>query len=127
MSARNRQFSDIRHQHGQLYSGTVFGLLLCAVLLTFIIKLFPVYVDHNFVTSTVQSMLDHNGMATMSESQILQDLESSLRLNNVRNFDVDNVAVYRDGNATVVHIRYQKRVALVGNIDLLVSFDEVLR
>jgi|SRR5690554_286311 len=114
-------------QRGMVGSDFLIGVLLSAVLLFFIIKLFPIYVDHNFVTSVTRSMLDHNGMATMSETQVRQDLESSLRLNNVRDFNMDDVFIRRDGNTTVVQIRYEKRVSLIGNIDLLVSFDEELR
>lgn len=127
MIRRDLQRSAISYQRGSARSGMVFGLLLSAVLLFFIVKLFPVYVDHNFVTSVTHSMLDHNGMATMSESQIRQDLEASLRLNNVRNFNIDDVYVYREGNSTLVRIQYEKRVPLIGNIDLLVRFDEVIR
>lgn len=126
MIRRDLQCSDITYQRGTARSGMVFGLLLSAVLLFFIVKLFPVYVDHNFITSVTHSMLDHNGMSTMSESQIRQDLESSLRLNNVRNFNIDDVHVYREGNSTRVRIQYEKRIPLIGNIDLLVRFDEEL-
>ena len=123
----NLRCGDIRYQCGAAGSGMVFGLLLSAILLFFIVKLLPVYVDHNFVTSVTRSMLDRNGLATMSESQIRQDLEASLRLNNVRTFDIDDVYIYREGSSTVVHIQYEKRIPVIGNIDLLVKFDEVIR
>lgn len=127
MSGRQvRHNKAIRLQRGTSYSGLLFGLLLSAVLLYFVVLLLPVYVDHNFATSVIRSMADRNALATQSESQIRQDLQASLRLNNVRDFDTDNVFVLRDGSSTRVHVRYARRVRLIGNIDLLVTFDEVI-
>jgi len=113
-------------QSGMARSGILFGLLLLAILLALGVKLFPIYVDHNFVTSVARSILDSGNLNTMSQTQIRQDLEASLRLNNIRNFDVNDVEVTRSGNHTQVRIQYEKRVVLIGNIDLVVRFDEVL-
>jgi hypothetical protein len=113
-------------QRGMARSGILFGLLLLTLLLALGVKLFPLYVDHNFVTSVARSILDSGNANTMSQTQIRQDLEASLQLNNIRDFDISNVEITRIGNNTQVRIQYEKRVVLIGNIDLVVRFDEVL-
>lgn len=106
--------------------GLLSALLLLVSVLTFAIKLFPVYVDYNFVSSIASSLLGSGNASTLSQTQIRQDLEASLRLNNIRDVDIYDIQVVRTGTSTSIHIRYEKRVKLVGNIDLLVSFDEVI-
>ncbi len=107
-------------------AGLSAALLLLVSMLTFAIKLFPVYVDYHFVSSNASSLLGSGNASSMSQTQIRQDLEASLRLNNIRNVDINDIQVVRAGTNTSIQIRYEKRVKLVGNIDLIVSFDEVI-
>lgn len=106
--------------------GLLCGLLLLSLILTLGIKLFPVYVDYNFVSSIARSLLNSGNTSSMSQTQIRQDLEASLRLNNIRDVDINDIQISRTSAGTQIHIRYEKRVKLIGNIDLIVAFDEVI-
>jgi hypothetical protein len=106
--------------------GFLCGLLLLSSVLALSVKLFPVYVDYNFVSSIARSLLNSGNASSMSQSQIRQDLEASLRLNNIRDVDINDIQIIRTSAGTRIHIRYEKRVKLIGNIDLIVSFDEVI-
>jgi len=105
-----------------------FGLLMMLVLLvsglTFGLKILPVYLDHNFVKDVAEELIADGRAATLTQGEIREEIANGLRVNNVRDFNLNSVTLERENAEPVLVIEYERRVPLVANIDVVISFDD---
>jgi len=105
-----------------------FGLLMMLVLLvsglTFGLKILPVYLDHNFVKGVAEELIADGRAATLTQGEIREEIANGLRVNNVRDFNLNSVTLERENAEPVLVIEYERRVPLVANIDVIISFDD---
>lgn len=105
-----------------------FGLLMTLVVLvtglTFGLKVLPIYIDHNFVRGQAESLVESGRAATMTQAEIRIEVGNSLRVNNIREFDLNSITSTRNNGAAVISIVYERRVPLFSNLDVVVSFDD---
>jgi len=92
--------------------------------LTFGLKILPVYLDHNFVKGVAQELIDNGSAATLTQGEIRDEIANGLRVNNVRDFDLNSISLERENAEPVLVIEYERRIPLVANIDVIVSFDD---
>lgn len=90
------------------HAGLLSVMLLLDFMLTFAIKLFPVHVDYNFVSSITSLLLGSGNASSMSQTQIRQDLEASLRFSKIRDVDINDIQIVKASTSTSIHIRYGK-------------------
>lgn len=105
-----------------------FGLLMMLVLLisglTFGLKILPVYLDHNFVRGVAEDLIADGRAASLTQAEIREEIGNGLRVNNVRDFNLNDVTLVRENAQPVLVIEYERRVPLVANIDVVISFDD---
>ncbi|MDP1930334.1 MAG: DUF4845 domain-containing protein [Gammaproteobacteria bacterium] len=105
-----------------------FGLIMTLVVLvcglTFGLKVVPVYIDHNFVRGIAESLVESGRAATLTQAEIRGEIANSLRVNNIREFDLNSVTATRNNGAAVITVVYERRVPLFANVDVVVSFDD---
>lgn len=105
-----------------------FGLLMMLVLLvsglTFGLKILPVYLDHNFVKGAAEDLIADGRASTLTQGEIREEIANGLRVNNVRDFNLNSVTLERENAEPVLVIEYERRVPLVANIDVIISFDD---
>lgn len=112
-------------QQGISRLGMLLLLMLIGLFLTIGLKLIPVYVDHNVITGVVRTLQENGRLNSMTQSELRQELGNSLRVNNIRDFDINSVTLERSGNQSQVYIVYEKRIPAFSNIDIVVSFDDI--
>lgn len=99
-------------------------LLLLAVLVFFInlaVRLVPVYVDHFYTRSIVNSLVEEVG-DELEHREFLQQFQRRARVNQV---SLDNDAFRFEGSQPArVHLAYERRVPVMFNVDAVVSFNE---
>lgn len=124
---------DLMNNKLNSYSGrqrgfSKFGLLMTLVVLvaglTFGLKVLPIYIDHNFVRGQAESLVESGRAATMTQAEIRSEVGNSLRVNNIREFDLNSITSTRNNGAAVISIVYERRVPLFSNLDVVVSFDD---
>lgn len=124
---------DLMNNKLNSYSGrqrgfSKFGLLMTLVVLvtglTFGLKVLPIYIDHNFVRGQAESLVESGRAATMTQAEIRIEVGNSLRVNNIREFDLNSITSTRNNGAAVISIVYERRVPLFSNLDVVVSFDD---
>ena len=105
-----------------------FGLLMLLVVLvsglTFGLKILPVYLDHNFVKGVAEDLIADGRAANLTQNEIREEIASGLRVNNVRDFNLNSVTLERENAEPVLVIEYERRISLVANIDVIISFDD---
>ena len=110
-------------QRGVGFAGWLIIILFVGGALSVGTKLFAIYVDNNTLEGLLDKMSEESNMGLKSKSEIYKVLENRLKLNNVRDFPVqDNLDVVRTKDGTSLVLDYEQRVPVGGNIDLLVSF-----
>lgn len=113
-------------QGGSILTGWVPGVALLALVMFGIVRLVPVYVDHNFLVSATRSWLESRSATVVSQTELRNDIARSLRLNNIRDVNSSALVLVRSGSAPVVRIRYERRVPFMYNIDFAIQFDETV-
>jgi len=107
------------------------GVLLIAVLLglffTVGLKVGPLYVDHNLITGLCQDLIDNGEANSMTVTEVRDRLSSTLRINNVTDFDLNSIRLRKENGEATITVAYEKRVPLIANLDIVATFDESLR
>jgi len=107
------------------------GVLLIAVLLglffTVGLKVGPLYVDHNLITGLCQDLIDNGEVNGMTVTEVRDRISSTLRINNVTDFDLNSIRMRKENGEAIVTVAYEKRVPLIANLDIVATFDESLR
>ena len=113
-----------RYQKGASVFGVVVVLLIIAAFVSVGLKVIPAYVDHNLVAGVAETLADSGRAADMTQTEIRQEISNTLRVNNIRDFDINSVTSTRVENPTEISIVYERRIPLFTNIDIVISFDE---
>ena len=118
-----RSFGGAR-QRGVSIFGIIVILALLGGFLSVGLKLMPIYLDHNVISGVAESLQESGRAAQMTQTEIRTEISNSLRVNNIRDFELSSVTANTANNRTVINIAYEKRVPLFFNIDAVVSFDD---
>jgi hypothetical protein len=121
---RELRVAGLQYQYGFSKFGLLSTLIVLIGMLTFLLKVLPVYIDHNFVRGVAETLMESGRGATLTQAEVREEVADRLRINNVREFDLNSITMARESGAAVINIRYEKRIPLISNIDLLISFDE---
>ena len=114
-----------KKEGGASLAGWLFMLLVLGTVATVGTKLIPLYVDHNTISNLMDKMAAEDGLADKRKSDIIKLMEGRLKLNNIRNFPLeDNITIDRTKNGTDVKLDYEIRVDFFGNVDLVAFFDK---
>lgn len=112
-------------QRGVGFAGWLILILVFGGLLTVGTKLFPVYMDHSTMSNLLDKIAEEDGMAEKPKSEINKIVTNRFKLNNIRNFDVDqNIQVNRTKNGTQVVLDYEVRLPVIANLDVIASFNK---
>jgi|TARA_B110000908_G_C10018458_1_gene341824 hypothetical protein len=118
---------NLNQQAGASNLGMLMTFLVIAVFLTSGLKLSPLYIDHNIVTSYTKNLIESGEIANLNTSELRRKVSDNLLVNNVRDFDVTHILMAKENNKSVVTIAYERRVELFLNLDVVAKFDTVLQ
>ncbi len=113
-----------RLQRGFSKLGLLMLLIVLVSGLTVGLKILPVYLDHNFVRGAAEDLIANGRAASLTQAEVREEIAGALRVNNVRDFNLNSITLQRENANPVLVIDYERRVPLVGNIDVIISFDD---
>jgi len=103
-------------------------LFLVAVLIFFIIigmKIGPVYLENSSIKTIFESLPSNRTLKTSTPRQIKTVIKKKFSINSIYDYNVDKmVTVKKQGTKITVHMPYEVRKKVVGNLDIIMSFDE---
>ncbi|TNE78054.1 MAG: DUF4845 domain-containing protein [Gammaproteobacteria bacterium] len=111
-----------KKQRGMSVLGILVLLAVVGFFLTVALKVGPLYLDNSFVKASLESLADEN-VHEMTDGAIRGQVWKFLDVNNVRDLDRDALKIVREKTRTLVTINYEKRVNFMGNVDVVVRFD----
>lgn len=109
-------------QKGLSTLGMLLVLLIGGFALTCAFKIGPLYLDNYFVRAALKS-LDGERIETMDSGSIRRSLDRYFMVNNVRDVSARGATVTRERDRVVVALDYERRVNLIGNLDVVVVFN----
>ena len=112
--------SSARAQRGSIYTTIILVVLFGMVILA-ALKIAPAYIDDQTVSGTLETISESDEFATMSITEIRQDLMRTLNTNRV-DFDASTVVLTKEGGKEYVDVNYESRKPLFYNIEAVVVF-----
>ena len=114
-------------QQGWSMGSLILVLVLVAFFMLCAFKLVPVYVENYYITNGLQRLGDDpEKLQSASKAQILKDLQHYFLINNVRSPASKRIEIERTSDGVLVINQYETRVPLFANIDVILSFHNVL-
>lgn len=116
------------NQYGMNSLLMVFVLVMLGFLLTCFFKLGPAYLDNMYIKDALKNLAqDHPiDLATLNKDTIRRELGNYYLVNNVRGEAANTLDVERKGDRSIISVNYEVRVSMIGNIDAVLKFDNVL-
>ena len=97
-------------------------LIACAGVLLVVFTIGPLYIDNYFVKASVESLEDED-VRRMSDRQIRGTLGRYFTINGVRDISAQSAKIERSAKHVIVKVDYEKRVNLIGNLDVVTRFE----
>jgi hypothetical protein len=125
---QHRSVSMPKRQSGMSMFGIMIILLVVGAVASVASQLAPLYLDNNTVSKILDDMAVEDGLSSKRDDAIEKLITNRLRINNVRDFKVrDNIDISRSRDGVELVMDYEVRMKLVGNIDMIVSFEKTIK
>ncbi len=110
-------------QRGVSKLGLLIMGVFVALFLTIGLKVGPLYMDSNVLTTLADDMVADGTANRLREEEIRQRFADALRLNSIYDFDLSDIDIIRSGGRTGIRISYERRLPLFANLDIVAVFD----
>lgn len=115
---------SIYRQRGMTPIGWILVFLLIAFFALLALKLIPIYLDSFTVGSLISDLKKEPGITTKSQQEVLYMIKKRLDINMVKGVTADDIYVEKIGDTLSISAEYEVRENLLGNVDLVVSFNK---
>ncbi|UTF61045.1 DUF4845 domain-containing protein [Gilvimarinus sp. DA14] len=90
-------------------------------------KLVPVYAENYYIVNGLKALADEGeALKRMSKGEITRKLNSYFSINNVRSAGAKELEFVQSSKGIIIVNKYETRVPLISNIDVVLSFHNVL-
>lgn len=86
------------------------------------VKLIPAYLEYGAIIRAANNTLEDRGVALMSQNEIRRAMGRRMEIDNVSNLRSRDIPVTKDGNRIVIHLDYEVRESIIGNLDVVLVF-----
>ncbi len=112
------------HQKGMTAIGWLLVLGLIAFFTLITLRLVPAYLEFSKVTSVLESLQDEPGITRKTRGEIFSLISKRFDVNDVYQVEAKQVKITKDKGVLKVSINYEHREHLVGNVDVVTTFDK---
>lgn len=121
---------QLRAMKGRQEGMTMIGwLILIAVIgffAVFIIRLFPIYMEHFNVKSSLNSLATDTDVRGGGAGSIRDHLDKRLQINDVSDVNDDDITITQNDTGYQVNITYDVKTSFIYNISFLVHFNDTV-
>jgi len=115
-----------KKQQGLTFISLVFVLGLIAFFVILGLKIGPIYLNHSKVVSTLAEVKKTTDIEDQSEAEIRDSLSKRFNINYVDDVSQKDITITRHENYLKVVIAYEVVTNIVGNLSVLVEFNDVM-
>lgn len=116
--------SSLSRQSGMTLIGFLLMFMLIGFFTLLTIKLVPIYLEHYKIVSSLEALKSDPDLATRPKEEILKTLEKRWDINMVNRVTAQDVKITKQGGRLTVQIAYEAVEHIMGNVDVLVTFDD---
>jgi Domain of unknown function (DUF4845) len=113
-------------QQGYTLISLVFILGIIGFFVMLVLKIGPIYLDHNKVKSALAALENTTDIETLSEPEVRSTLDKRFNMNYVSDLKAQEVKITKRGNYLKVQAKYEVVEKIAGNLSVLVEFDDVM-
>lgn len=88
------------------------------------LRIVPVYLEYYSVKNVLQSLYEEPFISRKPVGEIRSMLIRRLDMNNIKGVEGDQVKIRRSGGVTTIELNYEQRRPVVGNMDVIMTFNE---
>jgi len=96
---------------------------LIAMLTMLALRLGPVYMENMHVHSIVKGVLSQQRLIQMGGQAIQLELNKEFIVNHLNHVSAHNIFIQQLNQHIQVEVNYEVRVPMIGNIDMIIHFD----
>jgi len=115
-----------KKQQGLTFISLVFVLGLIAFFVILGLKIGPIYLNHSKVVNTLAELKKTTDVEGQSEAEIRDSLSKRFTINYVDDVTQKDITITRHENYLKVVIAYEVVTNIVGNLSVLVEFNDVM-
>jgi len=101
-----------------------FWFLLIAFFTLIALKLVPIYLDSFTIGSVISDLGKEPGLAAKTPREVATMIERRLDINMVKGLTADDIIIDKVGDTMTISAEYEVREKMVGNVDVIVSFNK---
>ena len=99
-------------------------LLVAIVFGTAALRMVPVYMEHNTISSTIKSLLQDSKTALMSPREVREALSKRFTINQVNVITVNDLAITKEGGILKISTDYEVREPMFYNVSIVMTFQD---
>jgi len=111
-------------QQGLTFIGLILVLGLIGIIVLSVLKVFPVYMEHLSVQTSVETLADDPKIKNMSVGKIRTLLNKKFNMNAVTSVKASDAKIRKSSGEIVFSLNYEVRKEYIGNIDIVLSFSD---
>ena len=115
---------SLRKQQGLTFISWLVILVVAGFFVMVGIKITPVYLEHFAVRKSLESLRNEPLISRKPLTEIRKMLMRRLDMNNIRHLGKDQIQFTRSGGVTKITISYEERKPVVGNMALIMTFED---
>ncbi len=113
-----------KKQSGLTMISVLFILGFIAVVVLLVLKITPIYLNHSKVKNAMTAVESMENLSSMSKNEIYRSFEKRFDLNYVDKVTKRDINVIKTEDYLKVEIAYERVEKIVGNLSVLVEFNE---
>jgi hypothetical protein len=113
-------------QQGLTFISWVVILAMLGMVVLVGLKITPVYLEHFAIRKTLESLKDEPLISRKPVTEIRKMLMRRMDINSVYDLNKDEVKIKRAGGVTTITIQYEERRPVVGNLSLVMTFEDTI-
>jgi hypothetical protein len=118
--------ASLKSQQGLTMISIALILGLIAFFTLLILKIVPIYMDHNKVAGALNELRNSPDLINMSEHEIRESLSKRFNINYVYDVTQEDIQIIKHGDYLKVAIEYEVAKKIAGNLSVLAEFNDVI-
>ncbi|MDD2723692.1 MAG: DUF4845 domain-containing protein [Methylovulum sp.] len=113
-----------KHQQGLTLISLIMLLVSIGSIALLVLKILPIYLDHNKVVNAMDQVKKMEGVVNLSEYELKNAFAKKFSVNYVYDIKPADIRITKSGGYLKVSIEYEKVEPIIGNLSVLVEFDD---
>lgn len=115
-----------KQQQGLGMLGWLIVLAIASFALTCFFRVGPVYLEYWQTKKAIDLVVENSRASSMSKDELLRAIEKQFDVSRIESIATKDIKVTDTKGGREVNANYEKRVALIANIDVVVKFDKLV-